>query len=277
MKDNKQWSWRWGALPTKSLVNQKSKDILKLNGSLKEEPLEISTIATTTTITTTKINKNENNIPFTYKEKVEKYLASSAEALSQSPQQQKYLSSIQTSSSSSKSTTSNMNNSPKNYSAVQSSPVSAPVSANLPEQISTTDPVSPISAPAQIIATPTPDSTTFTTPPLHPLTTISNPEIYNSSHQNPIATTTTHQFNESPSSANHFSLYEYFNRRHSIVEILKHIEISISNCRFNDLLKLSDEAANELFEKNIITYDYFCENPTIISKNDDIVCKINKR
>lgn len=63
----------------------------------------------------------------------------------------------------------------------------------------------------------------------------------------------------------------------SLLDIFENGDIQVSNCRLNDLIKLSDDAANELFQKNLLNYEKFCENPLIITRHDDLVCKINKR
>lgn len=62
------------------------------------------------------------------------------------------------------------------------------------------------------------------------------------------------------------------------MELIRNFDISVSTCKFSDLFKLGDdEAANELFEKNIITFEAFCKNPSILVRNDDMACRINKR
>jgi len=65
----KQWSWRWGALPTKNMNYRPSVDILELNKNLKKESLNLKNYLEN------RKKFSNKNATLTYQEKVENYLA----------------------------------------------------------------------------------------------------------------------------------------------------------------------------------------------------------
>jgi len=191
----KQWSWRWGALPTKNMSYRPSVDTLELSKNTKHEISNLKAYIE---------NRNRllsRNKTLTYKEKVENYLEANQDYMM----------------SSEEGLNSNNNNSGNNISVEN--------------------------------------------------------EFNLNRNQNNIGTNdnSTHLFNDKEKyDSNEFGLS-------GLIDVFENGDIQVSNCKLNDLIKLPDDVANELFEKNLLTYERFCENPLIITKHDDLVCKINKR
>eukprot|EP00833_Pecoramyces_ruminatium_P004335 jgi/Orpsp1_1/1178367/evm.model.c7180000065007.1 len=184
----KQWSWRWGALPTKNMSYRPSVDGLELNKNTKQDISNLKNYIE---------NRNKflsKNATLTYQEKVENYLADNKDYMLNNDN-----------SIISKNTDQNNNKLPTESDNVMNTNKSN--NDNLHQNV------------------------------------YSEKEKYDNSE---------------------FGLF-------NLLDIFENGDIQISNCKFNDIIKLADDddAANELFDKNIITFDSFCENP-LITRHDDL-------